>query len=76
MNIEDRVQVIIVLNEKKFIMHFSYQIKQFELKDVKKIIHINTINLKSFIIKKSPKSRLLIKKQKNDSDSSIINFFC
>ena len=76
MDYRDSVKSIISLNEKKFIVTLSNQIKLFELKGVKNIININTINLNCDIIKKYPKSRLLIKEEKNESsDSSIINLF-
>ena len=72
----DSVESIISLNEKKFIVTLYNRIKLFELKGVKNIININTINLNCDIIKKYPKSRLLIKEKKNESsDSSIINLF-
>ena len=72
----DSVKSIISLNEKKFIVTLYNRIKLFELKGVKNIININTINLNCDIIKKYPKSRLLIKEKKNESsDSSIINLF-
>jgi len=77
MEVGDFVHSIIALNEKKFIVPLSNQIKLFELKGIKNIIHINTINLMSGIVKKYPKSRLLIEeKKKESSDSNIINLYC